>query len=216
MAVRHIYTFQNPLVEKDIDAACAVLEAGGVIAYPTDLNWAFGCDSASGKAMDKIRMLKPTHPKEQPFSLICDSISMASEYGNIEPATYRVLRRVLPGPYTILLERNRALPRQIKDKRKIVGIRIPNSPLIAGIVKQLGRPMATTSVPFVTAFSADGAAEAPRFGYQIVEAFGHALDLILDLSEELPGTETTIVDFTEGPPRVVRVGAGDPTPFASD
>ena len=206
----------NPLVEKDIDAACAVLEAGGIIAYPTDVNWAFGCDSANVKAIDKIRHLKPTHPKEQPFSLICDSISMASEYGNIEHSAYRVLRKALPGPYTILLERNRSLPRQIKDKRKVVGIRIPNHELVLAIVKQFGRPIATTSVPFVTAFSSDGELEAPRFGYQIVEAFGHALDMIMDLGGEVLGVETTIVDLTEGNSSVIRVGAGDPSLFGAD
>ena len=210
MTVKHIYTHQNPLVEKDVDEACAILEAGGVVAYPTDVNWAFGCDSANAKAMDKIRMLKPGHPKERPFSLICDSISMASQYGNIEHAAYRVLRKALPGPFTVLLERNRSLPRQMKDNRKVVGIRIPDSELVRGLATRLGRPIATTSVPYVTAFSSDGELEAPRFGYQIMEAFGHALDLILDLSEELPGTETTIVDFTQGTSEIVRIGAGDP------
>jgi len=215
MAVRHIYTYQNPLVQKDVELVAAVLEAGGVIAYPTDVNWAFGCDSASTKAIDKIRMLKPTHPKEQPFSLICESISMASEYGNIEHTAYRILRRALPGPYTVLLERNRSLPRQIKDKRKVVGIRIPDSQLVQGIVRQLGRPLASTSIPEVSAFSAQGSKEVPRFGYQVFEAFGHSslLDLLMDLGEESIGAETTIVDLVDGAPVIVRVGAGDPALF---
>lgn len=209
MAVRHIYTFINPISEKDIDAACAVLAADGVIAYPTDVNWAFGCDAASAKALDRIRQLKPTHPREQPFSLICDSIAMAASYANIDHAAYRILRKALPGAYTILLERNRSLPRAIKDNRRVVGIRIPDAPLVTELVKKFGRPLATTSVPNVTAFAADGIAEAPRFGYQVVEAFGHALDLVLDLGEEVPGLESTIIDFTLGAPQLVRQGAGD-------
>jgi len=214
MTAEHIYTYVNPTSDRDLEKTCAVLENGGIIAYPTDVNWAFGCDAANGKAIDRIRQLKPTHPKEQPFSLICDSMSMASTVGNIEHTAFRVLRKAWPGPYTIILSRTRNLPRQIKDRRMVVGVRVPDSPLILAIVKQFGRPLATTSVPMVSAFTQDESnPELPRFGYQVQEVFGHALDLVLDLGDEVPALETTIIDFSSGIPEIVREGAGDSSIF---
>ncbi len=214
MPAEHLYTWADPPSERDLDRICALLEDGGVIAYPTDLNWAFGCDAANVKALDRIRLLKPSHPKEQPFSLMCDSISMAASVGNIEHAAYRVLRKALPGPYTVILERNRNLPRQIKDKRMVVGIRIPKSPLLLAILRRHGKPLATTSVPNVTAFTRiEGEPELPRFGYQVMENFGHGIDMVVDLGEESPALETTVVDFSTGIPEIVRVGAGDPALF---
>lgn len=187
--------------------ALRLLENDGVLGYPMDVNWAFGCDAASVKALDRIRRLKPSHPKDQPFSLICADISMAATVGNIDNYQYRVLKKCWPGPYTVILKRHRSLPRQIKDKRPVVGVRIPLSPLVRDLVARLGRPLATTSVPALS----DGT--VPRMGYQVFDEFGHGLDLLLDLGEELAGLDSTVIDFTEAEPVVVRVGAGDPHLF---
>lgn len=203
----HLFTFVNPTAERHLTKACRVLEADGVIAYPMDVNWAFGCDASSSKALDRIRRLKPTHPKDQPFSLICADISMAASVGNIDNQHYRVLKKCWPGPYTIILKRHRSLPRQIKDKRPVVGVRIPSSPLIRDLVTMFGKPIATTSVPLLN----DGS--VAKMGYQIMEDFGHGIDLLLDLGEELPGLDSTVVDFSEDEPVVVRVGYGDPEIF---
>ena len=201
----HIYTYDNPPSQKDLSLSCSVLSADGVIAYPTDINWAFGCDSTNTRAIDKIRLLKPYHPKEHPFSLICSSISMASEYVNISHNTYRYLRKMWPGPYTVILQRSRNLVRQLNDKRKVVGIRIPQSPLLMALVEKLGRPLITTSIPNAK----DGS--SIKFGHQIYETYKNRLDLILDLGVELSGEESTVVDFSQGdssPPIIVREGAG--------
>lgn len=213
----HLFTYDNPPPERDVKRAIALLEKDGVLAYPTDLNWAFGCDAASPKALDRIHRLKPSHPRDRPFSLICSSISMAAEYVNIGNADYRILKKVWPGPYTVLLTATRNFPPQLKDKRRIVGIRIPDSHLLRAIVDALGRPLATTSVPPLSEGSEDDdeVPVYPRFGYEVEEIYGHALDLILDLGNEHPGLESTVVDMTDGAPQVVRVGAGDPTLFES-
>lgn len=203
----HLYTYINPTSEKDLDRVCRLLERDGVIAYPMDHNWAFGCDASSVKALDRIRRLKPTHPKDRPFSLICSDISMAANVATIGNNQYRVLKKCWPGPYTVILKRARNLVRQIKDKRQVVGVRIPESPLIRDLVTRLGRPLATTSVPEL----ADG--EIPKFGYQIIEEFGHGIDLLMDLGDELPGLESTVIDFSEDEPVVVRPGVGDPEQF---
>lgn len=203
---KHIYTHINPVSERDMQRVKRVLDSNGIIAFPTDTNWAFGCDAASPKALEKIRRLKPSHPKDQPFSLMCADIAMASEVANIDNQVYRILKRALPGPYTVLLVRNRNLPRQIRDKRKQVGVRVPSSPLVTGIIKEFGRSIAATSVPDLK----DGPA---RFGYQVFEVFGHAIDLVLDLGEEVEGQESTIVDLTEGTPVLIRQGSGSFEPF---
>ena len=203
----HVYTYDDPPSERDLDKACKILDASGVIAYPIEQNWAFGCDAKNLKALDKIRRLKPTHPKEQPFSLICSDMAMAANMGNIDHQMYRFLKKAWPGPYTILVRRNRSLPRQIKDKRQVVGLRVPDSPMILRLIEKLGRPLATTSVP------ANDAGEPLKMGYQIQEIYGHALDLLLDLGDELPCLESTVIDFTEGYPELVRLGSGDPSIF---
>ncbi len=204
--VEHLYTYIDPPSERDLGRAVRILAAGGVIAYPTDVNWAFGCDAADVRALDRIKMLKPGHPKEQPFSLICSSISMATQVANIDHSAYRFLKKAWPGPYTVLLTRSRSLPRQIKDKRPIVGVRIPDSPLVLALVDYYGKPLATTSVPVVHG-------EVLRAGYQVAEQFGHGLDLVLDLGQEMVGAESTIIDLSSGAPLLVRLGDGDPVLF---
>ncbi len=203
----HLYTYINPTSERDMDRVCRLLEHDGVLAYPMDHNWAFGCDASSVKALDRIRRSKPTHPKDRPFSLICSDISMAATVATIDNNQYRALKKCWPGPYTVILKRGRNLVRQIKDKRQVVGVRIPESPLIRDLVSRYGKPLATTSVPELAS------GEIPKFGYQIIEEFGHGIDLLMDLGDELPGLESTVIDFSDDEPVVVRVGVGDPEQF---
>lgn len=203
----HLYTYDDPPSERDLEKVIRVLKDDGVIAYPTDVNWAFGCDAKSAKAMDRIHRLKPTHPKDRPFALICSSISMAADYVNIDNAAYRLLKKAWPGAYTVLLTATKNFPRQLKDKRRVVGIRIPDSPLLLAVVAKLGRPIATTSVPLKPDET------PPHFGYEVFEDHGHGIDLLLDLGQELDGRESTIIDLTEGVPALVREGAGDPSLF---
>ncbi|NRA67847.1 MAG: threonylcarbamoyl-AMP synthase [Pseudobacteriovorax sp.] len=205
----HLYTYDDPPSERDLDKACSILEKSGVIAYPMDVNWAFGCDASQSKALEKIRRLKPSHPKVQPFSLICADIAMAANVGNIDHQVYRYLKKAWPGPYTIIVKRNRSLPRQIKDKRQVVGIRIPKCPMVRALVERFGKPVATTSIPL-------GSDDEPlKMGYQIFDNYGHAIDLLLDLGEELPGLDSTVIDFTEGYPVLVRKGVGELEVFGS-
>ncbi|MBC7658291.1 MAG: threonylcarbamoyl-AMP synthase [Chitinophagaceae bacterium] len=203
----HLYTYDDPVSERDMKKALAVLESDGIVAYPLDCNWAFGCDASSSKALDRIKRLKPTHPRDQPFSLICADMAMAATVGNIDNNQYRLLKKCWPGPYTVILTRHKSLPRQIKDKRPVVGIKVPESRLIRELVTRFGKPLATTSIPL----TASG--ETVKMGYEVYEEFGHGIDLLLDLGEELPALESTIVDFTEGEPVVTRVGVGDPKLF---
>ena len=188
--------------ERHLDKICQVLDHDGVVAYPTDVNWALGCDARSTKAVEKMRRIKRIHPKSQPFSLICSGMSMAGKVANIDNRAYKVLKKLLPGAYTIILKSNRSLARQIKDKRLNVGIRIPQCVLLEAITTRLDRPLATTSM------LADGDQEL-RCGYEIHEKYGHTLDLVIDLGAEISPAETTIIDFTTDIPIVVRKGVGN-------
>ena len=207
----HIYTYVNPVRLKDIDTICQALHGGKVLAVAMDVAWSFVCDAASPKALDRIHQLKPAHPKTRPFSLVCDSIAMASHLVTIDNTVYPWLKKALPGPFTVLLERHASLPKQIHDKRREVGLRVPKCELVLALVKAYGKPLAASTVPPI--LGAGGILELPRFGWEVAEAFGTRIDMIFDLGEESPRLETTIIDLTTGTPALVRSGAGEPVLF---
>ena len=212
----HLYTWINPVRESHIEQIRSVLDDAGVIAMPMDVAWAFLCDASSSKALDRIHRLKPEHPKDRPYSLVCSSISMAAHICNIDDQVYRWLKKSMPGPYTVILERHPTLARQIKDKRREVGLRIPDETLVRAVIDALGRPLAASTLPFLeTGLEAEEGFGPghPKFGSQVMDSWGHALDLVIDLGEESSRQETTIIDLTSGAPRLIREGAGDPAAF---
>jgi tRNA threonylcarbamoyl adenosine modification protein (Sua5/YciO/YrdC/YwlC family) len=198
----HLYTFVRPANPKHLARLVSVLEDGGVLVLPAGTNWMFACDAASRRGMERIRALKPEHPDDRPFSLICDAMATVSRYARVDGGAFRVLNRLWPGPYTVLLPASRDLPRLLKNKREVVGVRVPDEEITREIVAFFGKPLAGTTVPSAP----DGGTHT--MGWAVADAFGHGVDVVVDLGEELPGTETTIVDLLDGVPRVVRVGAG--------
>ncbi len=206
----HLYTWINPVRESHIEQICSVLRDDGVVALALDVAWAFVCDAASSKALDRIHRLKPEHPKNRPFSLICSSISMASRVCAIDDSAYRWLKKSLPGPFTVILDRHASLPRQIHDKRREVGLRIPDDPLVWAIVERLGHPLAASTIPVAQGEFGNG---HPGFGTEVMDSWGHAIDLVVDLGDESPRQETTIIDLKGGVPELVRLGSGDPGLF---
>jgi len=215
MVGKHLYTYVNPPVIKHLEQCRLILEKDGIISYPMEDNWAIGCRASSYKALEKIRLLKPYRPKDQSFSLLCRNLSMIATVANVDQFAYRILRKILPGSYTILLPRNKKLFHKIKDKRRVVGVKTPNNPLILALLEHINFPLVTTSVPPLPSYQVREVYCTPKFGYEIASHLGHGLDLILDLGEELSGLESTILDLTTGECKLIRQGTGDITPIAS-
>jgi tRNA threonylcarbamoyl adenosine modification protein (Sua5/YciO/YrdC/YwlC family) len=198
----HLYTYVDPPNERHLEQICASLAQGNVLVFPMHNSWAFCCDPTSRKGIMAMYALKPEHSKKRPFSLVCCDISMASSMANIGGQSYSILRKLLPGAYTIILQSARRLPKLLKDKREKVGIRIPNEEITLEIIQRYGKPLAATSVPR----GKDGG--LLQMGYQIYEEFGHAISIVVDIGLELPATESTILDFSTEDIELIRQGAG--------
>ena len=198
----HLYTYIDPPNEKHLKRIAFLLSGGSILALPMGSSWAFCCDASSRKGILGMYALKPAHPKNRPFSLICSDISMASGMANIGPQSYRLLKKAWPGGYTFILKSSRLLPKRLKDKRENVGIRIPDEEITLEIIRYYGKPLAATTVP------RDQNGESLQMGYQVFDVFGHALDLVVDIGAELSGKETTIIDLSSGSVELVREGVG--------
>lgn len=181
-------------VRRAVDA----LEHGDVIAYPTDTVYGIGCDLFNKKAIDRIYQIKQL-PKSHNLTFICPDLSDIARYAIVDNSQYRLLRRVLPGPFTFILEATREVPKIVQSKRKTVGIRVPNCPIVQAIVKELGRPVITSS-----AVSQSG---EPFIDPEEIDDRFKGLAMVLDSGAG--GLETTtVVDLTSGEVEVLREGAG--------
>jgi tRNA threonylcarbamoyl adenosine modification protein (Sua5/YciO/YrdC/YwlC family) len=181
---------------RKVQHAVEALSAGEVIAYPTDTLYALGCDLHDRRAIDRLYQLKGM-PRTQQLALICPDLSDIAHYARVDHPTYRMLKHLLPGPYTCILEASREVPRMLQSKRKTIGIRVPQSPIIVEIVRALGRPVLSTS-----AVSQNG--EPLRDAHDI-DARWPGLAVVIDggWSGAVP---TTVIDLVERV--VVREGAG--------
>lgn len=198
----HLYTFENPVSEKDISKIVHCLNEDGVIAISSDVNWALAVKATSKKGLDKIMKLKPSHPTSRPLSLMFKDISHVSEYAQVDNFCYRLLKKITPGPYTAILPRAKNLPKHLDDKRRQVGVRIPDRELIVKVIEVLGEPLAVSTMDPMPS------GEYAKFGYEIDSYLGHALDMIVDLGEEKIHEETTVFELEDGEINVIREGVG--------
>jgi tRNA threonylcarbamoyl adenosine modification protein (Sua5/YciO/YrdC/YwlC family) len=185
---------------RKVRRAVAALEAGEIIAYPTDTVYALGCDLANKKAVDRLYQVKGMD-KGQPLAFICPDLADLSKYAVVDDHAYRLLRRVLPGPYTFVLRATREVPKMLHTSdRRTVGIRVPDAPIIVEVVRALGRPVISTT------------AHKPGDEHMVIDARDieptfPGVDLVLDGG--IGGREpTTVVDLSHGSIDIVREGAG--------
>jgi tRNA threonylcarbamoyl adenosine modification protein (Sua5/YciO/YrdC/YwlC family) len=180
-----------------------LLEVGGIIIYPTDTVYAMGCDIKANRSIEKIAWLKGLNPKNPDLSLIFHDMSQLSEYTVIRDNTiFKLLKRNLPGPFTFIVQANNQIPKMFKNKKKTVGIRIPDNSIVLELVKELGRPIITTSV-----HDQDEVIEYTTDPELIHEKYRDFADLVIDGGYG-KNEASTIVDCTEAEPVIIRQGLG--------
>ena len=181
-------------IQRGVDA----LNAGDVIVYPTDTVYGIGCALGHKRAIDRIYHLtgKDEH---QPLTFVCEDLSDIAKYAAVDNSQYRLLKRLLPGPYTFVLPATKEVPRMLLSKRKTVGIRVPNHPVSQALCKALGVPIISTSASYRGEEPLNDPAE-------IVQRF-RGIELVLDTGF-CGVVSSTIVDLTGSEPVIVRQGAG--------
>jgi tRNA threonylcarbamoyl adenosine modification protein (Sua5/YciO/YrdC/YwlC family) len=179
--------------------AVNVLKNGGLIIYPTDTVYGLGCDLFNKGAVEKIYQIKG-NDKRKLLSFICPDLKAISEFAFISNPAYKIMRRLLPGPFTFILKATRQVPRILLEKRKTVGIRVPDNVVCHALLSEFGNPIISTS------------ASLPDHDFlgnpdDIADTFSHSVELFLDSG---PGAlePSTVIDLTQDDPVIVRHGKG--------
>jgi tRNA threonylcarbamoyl adenosine modification protein (Sua5/YciO/YrdC/YwlC family) len=192
----------NPELRK-IRIIVDCLKNGGVIIYPSDTVYALGCDIYQPKAIERIYKIKNINPKKSNFSFLCYDMSHLSDFVfSIDTPIYRVMRKVLPGPFTFILKANSKVPKIFQSKRKTVGIRIPDNNICKELIKELGNPIMTTSI-----HDEDEILDYTTDPLLIYEKYENIVDIVIDggFGGNKP---STVVDCSEGDFTIVREGLG--------
>ncbi|WP_316674287.1 L-threonylcarbamoyladenylate synthase [uncultured Tolumonas sp.] len=189
-----------------ISQAVGILRQGGVIVYPTDSGYALGCMMGDKSALEKICRIRQLED-EHNFTLLCNDLSELSVYAKIDNTAFRLIKNNTPGAYTFILKATKEVPRRLmNEKKKTIGIRVPTNNIAQALLTELGEPLMSSTL----ILPGQGLAEADP------EEFRGQLEKVVDLIID-GGTQgaqpTTVIDFSDDEPKVVRFGAGDPTPF---
>lgn len=187
-----------------IDQVVKCLQDGGIVIYPTDTIYGIGCDIYKPKSIERIADMLGDKKKKSAMTFICSDLSHISDYTRPIPNNvFKVMKKVLPGPFTFLLEANNNVPKILQSNKKTVGIRVPDNEIIREIVRQLGHPILSTSVK-----DDDEVVEYTTDPELIHEKYGHFAEIVIDggYGDNVP---STVLDCTEGEIEVVREGKGD-------
>lgn len=202
----HPETPQRRLIEEIRDA----LRDGAVMLYPTDTVYAIGCDLNVKSAVERVRRIKQLS-NDKPLTFLCSSLSNVASYATVSDSAYRIMRHLIPGPYTFLLPATKLVPRLVMaPKRKTTGIRVPDHPVCQELLKELGNPIISTSAHLV---GSEEMAPAPKTSdytstAELFDSLEKLVDVIVDDSCELTYQVSTILDFTNNEPAIVRQGLG--------
>lgn len=195
-----------------VDQAVEILKQGGVIIYPTDTVYGIGCDITNKNAVKRVAQLKGVNPEKANFACICEDVAIIGEYANqVDTPTYKLMKRLLPGPYTFILKASKKVPRHFQSKKKTVGIRVVDNNIPTTLVNALGNPILTTSLKHD-----DDIIEYRTDPELIHERYGKLVDAVIDGG--YGGNEgSTIIDASEGfdEIEVVREGLG-PVDFVAE
>lgn len=186
--------------ERLIDKVVDILRRDGVIAYPTDTYYGIGCDIMNKRAIQRIYQLKG-RDKKNPFSFICADLKNIADYAKVTNYAYKTMRRMLPGPYTFIMEGSRMVPKIMLTRRKTAGIRVPDHPIPVALVQALGNPILSTS-------ATDPEGNIFHDASLIHDHFGNRLDAVID-GGPVPGEPSSVISLLEDVPEVIREGQGD-------
>lgn len=189
-----------------IQQAVEILRQGGVIIYPTDCAYALGCHLGDKKAVDRIKQIRRLDDKHN-FTLVCDDLSAIGTYAKVDNQRFRLLKAHTPGAYTFILPATTEVPRRLlHPKRRTIGIRVPDSPIVSALLSQLGEPIMSTSLIMP-------GEELPLTDpYEMRDLLQHQVDLIIDGG--YCGMEaTSVINMVDDVPVVVREGAGNTEHF---
>ena len=186
---------------REIDRAVYLLREGGLIIYPTDTVYAIGCDALNVRAVERICKMKGVNPLKSNLSIICYDLSALSEYALVSNASFKLMKKNLPGPFTFILPTSSRLPKIYKNKKE-VGIRVPDNSIVRALVRELGNPILTMSVR-----DEDEVVEYTTDPELIHEKYGDDVDLVIDGG--YGGTDaSTVVDCTTDDFTIIRQGKG--------
>jgi tRNA threonylcarbamoyl adenosine modification protein (Sua5/YciO/YrdC/YwlC family) len=192
---------------RSIGQVVQLLRDDALVAYPTDSCYALGCRIDSPSGPERIRRIRHLDDRHH-FTLVCSDFSQLGQLVHLDNAAFRAVKAATPGPYTFILPATREVPRRLAHpKKRTVGVRIPQHPVVRALLRELGEPMLSSTLLL------PDHDDPMTDGWQIKEELDHVVDAVVDAGD--CGVEpTTVVDWSEGYPEVVRVGAGDPNRFA--
>jgi tRNA threonylcarbamoyl adenosine modification protein (Sua5/YciO/YrdC/YwlC family) len=193
---------QERLLQQVVDA----LRDDALIAYPTDSGYALGSRIGNRDGRDRILRVRGLDERHH-FTLVCKDFSQLGQLVHVDNAAFRAIRAATPGPYTFILPALPEVPKRLLHPRKrTVGVRIPDHPLVQALLELLGEPLLSSTLIL------PGETEPRTMGWEIKEELDHVVDIVVEAGET-PAQPTTVVDWSEGAPVVMRVGAGDPSRF---
>lgn len=189
-----------------IDQVVERLRDDALIAYPTDSGYALGCQLGNRDGRDRILRIRDLDDRHH-FTLMCKDFAQLGQFVHVDNAAFRAIKAATPGPYTFILPATREVPRRLMHpKKKTVGVRITDNPVVCALLDTLGEPLLTSTLIL------PGETEPRTLGWEIKEELDHVVDIVIEAGETT-AQPTTVVDWSGPVPEVVRVGAGDPSRF---
>ncbi|MBD2139338.1 threonylcarbamoyl-AMP synthase [Anabaena sp. FACHB-1237] len=201
----------NPQTRRIEEIKLALLN-GAIMLYPTDTVYAIGCDLNAKSAVERVRQIKQL-ANDKPLTFLCPSLSNVSTYAFVGDTSYRIMKRLIPGPYTFLLPATKLVPRLVQNpKRKTTGIRVPNHPVCLALLEALGNPIISTSAHVPTNEDEDeniGREGKSQLSWvELCDALDKMVDIIIDTGQEPTYQVSTILDLTTAEPIIIRRGLG--------
>lgn len=179
---------------------------GGLVAYPTDSSYAFGCHIGDAKAINRIHRIRRTD-KQHNFTLVCRDLSEISLYARVDNWAYRLIKSLTPGPYTFILPATREVPKRLQNpQRRTIGLRVPNHPVVDAILAELGEPIMSSTLQL------PGDAHPLTDPHVIEERIGQLVEAVIDAGP-VSLEPTSVIDMTSGYAKVLRIGRGDVSAF---